>query len=295
MSSRLPAAWVQSAVWLAVTVAGCNLPDEAQLGQGRPKIPAPPTAAPTGRVKIEMPPPMPPPPKPDGQPQGPNDLRKLADLAAAGKPVQRPGAPPMVRLDEHRLKIGETIVDRTARRVEVPARINMVQGILEYFSCQTGGKLHESVIEQLDRASHLHLALLLLGLDPTESVPDEKVGSRITRMGSKVRVFVEWNDPKTGAAKRLPAEEWLYSRKRKGPPKSADWVFQGSTFWNGDYSGDTAKSVIGLIPDATTVIAVMGNEGNPYQGMEGFEVHTQVIPPKGTPLKLIIEAPPTTP
>lgn len=296
MSSRLLARGLRrSAVWVALAACGCNLPDESALGQGRPKIPAPPTAPPTGRVKIEMPPPMPPPPKPDGQPQGPQDLRKLAESAAAGTPVQRPGAPPIVRLDDHRLKIGDTLVDRTARRIEIPARVNMVQGILEYFACQTGGKLHESVVEQLDRPSHLHLALLLLGLEPTESVPDDKLGNRIIRMGSKLRIYVEWNDVKTGAAKRLPAEGWLYSRKRKGPPKAADWVFQGSAFWNGDYSADSAKSVIGLIPDPTTVVGVIGNEGNPYQGMEGFEVNTAAIPPNGTPLKLVIEAPPTAP
>jgi hypothetical protein len=283
------------ALLLSAGVAGlpsCNLPDESAQGGGkRPKVvqPAstPPTAA--GRRKIEMPPPLPPQPKPDGQPQRPEDMKKLAAAAAAGKPDKRPGAFPIVVLDENRRKIGETLVDLKARRIEVPARVNMVQGILEYVSCASTGKLHEAVLEQLDRPSHLHLALLLLNLEPTETAPDEKLGSRVVRLGNKVRVSVEVTDPKTGVAKRLPAEAWLYSRKRKGSPKAIEWVFQGSQFWNGDYSADQSKSVIGLVPDPTTVVGAVGNEGNPYQGMEGFEVFTKVIPPKGTPVTLIIE------
>lgn len=278
-------------------LSGCSMPDESAQGGGkRPKVVQPASAPPTaaGRRKIEMPPPLPPPPKPDGQPQRPEDLRRIVEAAAAGKPDARPGAPPVVVLDEHRRKIGETLVDLKARRIEVPARVNMVQGILEYLSCASTGKLHEAVLEQLDRPSHLHLALLLLDLEPTETAPDEKLGSRVVRLGSKVRVSVEVPDLKTGVAKRLPAEAWLYSRKRKGSPKAIEWVFQGSQFWNGDYSADQSKSVVGLVPDPTTVVAAVGNEGNPYQGMEGFEVFTKTIPPKGTPVTLIFEpvAPP---
>jgi hypothetical protein len=165
----------------------------------------------------------------------------------------------------------------------------MVQGILEYMSCATDGKLHESVLEQLDRGSHLHMALLLLEQTPTEFVLDEKVGPRAVRQGSPLKVTVEYKDPKSGKAVSRPAETFLYSRKSKGSPKKVDWVFQGSTFWNGDYSADTSKSILGLVPDPTTVIAVLGNEGNPYQGMEGFEVHTKIMPPKGTPVTLVIE------
>lgn len=273
-------------------LAGCNLPDETAQGGGkRPKVvqplSAPPTAA--GRRKIEMPPPMPPPPKPDGQPQRPEDMKRLVAAAVAGKPDTRPGAFPIVMLDDHRRKIGETLVDLTARRIEVPARVNMDQGILEYLSCGSGGKLHEAVLEQLDRPSHLHFALLLLGQEPTETTPDEKLGSRIVRLGTRVRIFVETADPKSGVRKKLPAEAWLYSRKRKGSPKAIEWVFQGSQFWNGEYSADQSKSVVGLVPDPTTVVAAIGNEGNPYQGMEGFEVFTKAIPPKGTPVTLIFE------
>ena len=249
-------------------VQGCGMPDESAAGGGkRPKVvqpvSAPPTAA--GRRKIEMPPPMPPPPKPDGQPQRPEDLRRIVEAAAAGKPDARPGAPPIVVLDDHRRKIGETLVDLKARRIEVPARVNMVQGILEYFSCASTGKLHEAVLEQLDRPSHLHLALLLLDQEPTETAPDEKLGTRVVRLGTKVRISVEVPDPKTGVAKRLPAEAWLYSRKRKGSPKSIEWVFQGSQFWNGDYSADQSKSVIGLVPDPTTVVSPSVTRATPIR------------------------------
>jgi hypothetical protein len=278
--------------------AACSPPEADTTGGGkRPKVPIPASAAAAAATrppKITLPPPMAPPPKPDGQPQSAGDLTALARAAAAGQPVQRAGAPTFVVLDDARRKIGGTIVDTVRRRVEIPAKINMVTGILEYMSCASDGKLHESVLEQLDRGSHLHIALLLLDQMPAEFVNDEKTGPRLVRQGSPLRVSVEFADLKTGKTVSRPAESFLYSRKRKGSPKQVDWVFQGSTFWNGDYSADTSKSIMGLVPDPTTVIAVMGNEGNPYQGMEGFEVHTKAIPPKGTPVTLVIEpaAPP---
>ena len=270
--------------------AGCSRTEETASGGARPRVPMPATAAASqaGRRKLELPPPIPPPPKPDGQPQRPEDFRKLAEAAGVGAPVLRPGAPPIVRLDEQRLKIGETLVDKAARRVEVPARVNMTEGILEYYACAPTGKLHESVLETLDKGSHLHLALLLLGLEPSEYVQDERIGPRVVREGSRVRVFVEWKDAK-GAPQRKPAEAWLYNRRRKSSPSGANWTFLGSQFWNGEYSADTGKSIVGLIPDPTVVVGIVGNEGNPYQGMEGFEVFTKTIPPKGTPVSLVFE------
>lgn len=284
-------------VAIALLIGACSPPQSETSGGGkRPRVPVPASAAAAAATrppKITLPPPMAPPPKPDGQPQSPADLTALARAAAEGKPVQKAGAPSIEVLDENRRKIGETIVDRARRRIEIPAKVNMVQGILEYMSCASNGKLHESVLEQLDRGSHLHLALLLLDQMPSESVLDEKTGPRVVRQGSPLIVSVEYADPKTGKPVRRSVESFLYSRKRKGPPKQVDWVFQGSTFWNGDYSADTSKSIVGLVPDPTTVIAAAGNEGNPYEGMEGFEVNTKVIPPKGTPMTIVVEPAPS--
>lgn len=285
---------------LAVLTGACSPPQSETTGGGkRPKVPMPPSgaaAAPTRPPKITLPPPMAPPPKPDGQPQSPADLTALARAAAEGLPIQKAGAPLIEVLDENRRQIGATIVDRARRRIEIPAKVNMVEGILEYLSCGTNGKLHESVLEQFDHGSHLHLALLLLDQMPSESVQDEKTGPRVIRHGSPLLVSVEYSDPKTGKPVRRSVESFLYSRRRKGPPKQVAWVFQGSTFWNGDYSADSSKSIIGLVPDPTTVIGAAGNEGNPYQGMEGFEVNTKAIPPKGTPMTIVVEpTPPAVP
>ncbi len=272
---------------------GCT-PSEDALSGGRPKvvIPANNTGTTTpGRRKIVMPPPMPPPPKPDGQPQRPEDLRKAADGAKAGTVDNRPGAPKIVKLDDHRLKVGATTVDLQTRRIEIPARVNMVRGILEYYACMTGGKLHESVIETLDKASDLHVALLLLGLNSAEYAHDPGTGMRRVRDGGKVRLFVEWVDPKTSAPQRKPAEAWLFNRKARSAPPPQNWSFQGSAFFNGDYSADQGKSVVGLIPDPTVVIGIEGDAGNPYRGVGlGYEVNTNVIPPKGTLVTLAIEA-----
>jgi hypothetical protein len=221
------------------------------------------------RPKIELPPPSVPPPG-----------------------AEAPPAPPEVeRIDEFRSRIGQVVVDRQKRRVEAPGRVNMNQGILEYYAVASQGKLHESVLELLVQPSHLHLGLLLAGLDPNV-YRDSATGARtVLRAGGRMHLFVEWTDPKSGQRKRDNAEAWLYNRKRRKAPPPQEWTFLGSMFWNGHYSADGGRSIVALIPDDTCVVGVMGDEGNPYRGDDlGYEVNTKIIPPVGTPVTLVFEA-----
>ena len=49
-------------------------------------------------------------------------------------------------LDEHRIKIGNVIVNHKERTVSFQAQVNMKEGILEYVCCMPNGKLHESLL-----------------------------------------------------------------------------------------------------------------------------------------------------
>ena len=232
-----------------------------------------------------------PPPRPEGEPKSPEDLQKLSDAAAGGTPVEKPGAPPIERINDTQLRVGRVLVDRAKRQLEVPVRVNMIEGILEYYGVSSNGKLHESVIEMGIEPSHLHLGLILLGVEQiVVDYGDFKGPPKIIKPGGRLRLRVKYVDPKTRKTKEHNAEEWLYNRKLKGSPAPLEWTFLGSTFWQNRYGADMDRSVITPINDQIAVIGTTDSSGNPYQGEGlGFEVNQKTIPPKGTTATLIIE------
>ncbi len=260
---------------LALSLGACTseeakkAPTAAASSAASPASTAAPPSVAAKKPKIELPPPSLPPPG-----------------------AEPPPAPPTIeRIDEHRARIGQVLVDRQRRRVEVPGRLNMTEGILEYYAVGPNGKLHESVLELSGVPSHLHVGLLLIGLDPN-TYRDTSTGMReVVKPGGRMRLFVEWTDPKSGKHRREPAESWLYNRERKKAPPAGDWQFLGSSFWNGRYSADDGRSIVALIPDESCVVGVVGDAGNPYRGATmGYEVNTKVVPPLHTPLTLAFEA-----
>jgi len=183
-------------------------------------------------------------------------------------------------------------VNRQTRELEVPARVNMTQGILEYYGVASQGKLHEAALEVDAEPSHLHLALLLAGYEPSEhGPPDPQTGRRpLLRRGALLKLYLRWTPPELGRAQWLPASAWLFARSSKAPPRPAPYVFQGSLFGrDGRYAADLERSVVGLIEDPTAVLSPTTDSGNPYRGDElGLEVYTAAIPPAGTPVTLVV-------
>lgn len=242
---------------------------------------------PTASVNVVPPPALP--ERPEGEPKAPEDLRKLSDAAEGGQPVQKPGAPPIKRLDAYRLRVGSVFVDRLNRFIEFPGRVNMQEGILEYVACGTQGKLHESVLEVLAEPSHIHLGLLLIGLEPRKynQPADPYEVPKMIAEGGRVELEMHWTDPTSGAEKSGPPVVWLYDRKEKGAPPKQAWFFEGSQFWNNRYVADVERSIVSLIPDRNAVITIGDDAGNPYRGdAQGYEVYKDVIPPNGTPVKV---------
>jgi len=207
-----------------------------------------------------------------------------------GEPQAQP-SPQIERLDESRIKLGPMIIDRRLREVTLPAKINLTRGILEYYAVSSGGKLHEAILEVGVEPSQLHLALILAGFEPSEYGPqDPKTYQRpLLKKGSLLRLYVKWTPASLGRAQWLPASVWLFDRSVDNAPQPLTYVFQGSVMSQGKYMGDLDRSVIGLIPDETVVLAADEDKGNPYRGdSNGYEAHTSAIPTKGTEVELVI-------
>ena len=206
--------------------------------------------------------------------------------------LAQPAPPPIERLSEHALRVGAVTLNRQTQELEVPARVNMTQGILEYYGVASNGKLHEAVLEVLAEPSHLHLALLLAGYEPSEFGPREPETDRraLKRRGSLLKLYLKWTPPELGREQWLPSSAWLFNRASKSPPRPMPYVFQGSLFGrDGRYVADLERSVVGLIEDSTAVLSPTSDTGNPYRGDElGLEVYTAALPPKGTSVTLVL-------
>lgn len=217
----------------------------------------------------------------------------VEEQSSQGAVKAKQESPPIKRLDQDRALVGEVLVNRKTRRVEVPAEVNMTKGILEYYAVCDEGKLHESILKVNAVPSHIHLALILAGYEPSEYGPPEPETRqrRLKKKGSLVRLYIKWRPEEIDREQWVPAEAWLYQRETDSPPQSFPYIFEGSVIDQNGYLADRFKSVIGLIDDSTVVLSPTTDQGNPYRGDQlGFEVYSSSIPPKGTAVTLVIQA-----
>lgn len=209
------------------------------------------------------------------------------------KPASKVKRPPIKRLDQNRLMVGEVLVDREKRRVEVPAKVNMTRGILEYYAVGVEGKTHEAVLTVLAVPSHIHLALILAGYEPSQyGKPDPKSFRRaLIKRGDLLRLYLRWRPADVERDQWIPASAWLFDRKADAPPNPQPYTFEGSAIDKNGYVADRELSVIGLIDDPTVVLSPTIDQGNPYRGERfGFEVYSSSIPPKNTPVTLVLQS-----
>src|SRR5687768_4042498 len=78
------------------------------------------------------------------------------DTATAPSPLVREVSPGM-------FEIGQVRLDKKARTVTLPAKLNMNSGDLEYLLVRPEGSVHESLLVSSVQPSEVHLAMLLLG------------------------------------------------------------------------------------------------------------------------------------
>jgi hypothetical protein len=107
-------------------------------------------------------------------------------------------------------------VDRTARTVEfdgqVPINAHAADGsvvFLEVIACRLDTKEHESLVSTQAEASHVHAALLLLGLEPGRPGGWRWEGRTLTPIppeGPSLRVSIAWSDEHGKAHEHLATD-----------------------------------------------------------------------------------------
>ena len=180
-------------------------------------------------------------------------------------------------------------VDVKKHLVVVDGYIALRQGQLEMFACPSGTKEHESVVGVLAKAQQVHAALLAAGARVGKPVQWEP--TFVPPSGGEIEIHVLWFD-KEGKKQAIDARKWV---KHMGTDKTLEvnWVFAGSGLWKDPDTGEQrylAESgdlvCLSNFTTATLDIPIQSSQAN--SGLL-FAANTDLIPPEGTPVRLVFK------
>ena len=185
-------------------------------------------------------------------------------------------------------KLPHLQVDLARHQVRVECEAVNPEERLEFLLCATGTKEYESVLRSRARPSHLHFALLLVGLQPGEPVKyNEAENQWIPPRGPPLKLKCEF--VRDGKTITIPASRLMRSVKDKSAMPDVQWVFVGApTLEDGEYSADVTGYLVTVVNFEHTVIDIPELKSNKNESLE-WEINPQVMPKRNTPVWLIIE------
>ncbi len=199
-----------------------------------------------------------------------------------GGPQRRPSSQPTTTSAD----LGKLKVDPKAGTVQFKAEVCLREGALELLMCRAKTKEHESILRTQVVPSHLHAALLALGLQPGK--PARWVGSDfVPPQGPELAITLKYTDKK-GDTHEVAASEWIRSVNPKVslPEK---WVFVGSEVYpDGSYWANAEGDIITVSNFPSAVIDV------PFESTEknanlAFAAEDKKVPPLGTEVLVTIK------
>jgi hypothetical protein len=210
-------------------------------------------------------------------------------LAAEG--ICAPLAGPATMPGGQARKLPHIELDLKRKCVRLECEAVNAQSPLEYFICAAGGAEHETVLRTRAKASNLHLALLLIGLNPghpaqrAEASKDHKPHAPA---GPRLRLTCEFI--KDGKAVSLPADRLMRRIKDKRPIGPINWIFTGSQLLaDGGYAADVTGHIVTAVNFPFSVIDVAELRSSANESLE-WEVDPAAVPERNATVWLIIEA-----
>jgi hypothetical protein len=195
-------------------------------------------------------------------------------------------------LGNDRYQIGRVVLDKRARSFTVPGRVHVLGRPLEYLATTPGGmKEYEALLELDASGSEFNLACILLGRerDPTQG-PFYQF-STAPLAGPRVTLDVAWTEG--GKRRQVAAAAALLNPDAGVLPHTVEWVYTGSLSAqpNGQLAADMTGTLVGFVHDANSIIeSVHGLGIGAYGSISG---NSNLLPPVGTPVELIVALPRT--
>lgn len=185
-------------------------------------------------------------------------------------------------------------IDPAGRSVEFDAQVVLTRGELELMVCLAGTKEHESILATQARPSHVHAALLALGVVPgkparwTRGAGGKSVYA--PPAGAEIEINLRYVDS-AGNARTVPGRTWLQALRRTGPPEPVRWVFVGSALLDdGAYLADETGEIVSVANFPASVVDVPFPSSTNQDSL-AFAANTEVIPPVGTAVTVVLIAP----
>jgi hypothetical protein len=180
-------------------------------------------------------------------------------------------------------------IDRKDKRVVLQGAVCSRECPLELFACLRTTKDYESVVAVPGKASLVHAGLLAAGAEAGSPVQFRP--TYIPARGSEIDVSVVWKDQK-GKRQTARAQDWVREVKTK-KAMTHPWVFGGSRILKDPETGEKAYYAdltgelicVSNFPSATLDLAI---ESTSSDAELLFEAFTERIPPRGTPVTLIL-------
>ncbi|MCG9128933.1 hypothetical protein JT359_15190 [Candidatus Poribacteria bacterium] len=187
------------------------------------------------------------------------------------------------KIGDEVFQLGTIVFDTKKNEITFPGEINITSGdtIIEFFGCGLLGKTHESILILDAEPIYLFIALGMLDLEPGHNLNVE--GDPHDPKGSKVQIWVEWE--REDKVVVHTARELVWNTFVGNPMEKTPWVFTGGRIKNNQLTSQLYHNLIAVYRDPDALI------NNPLPGGTDdrtYRVNTDVIPPKGTKVKVII-------
>lgn len=213
--------------------------------------------------------------------------------AAPPKETKMPDlGPPLVERPQDLKRLNERYsvwIDRKQGSVVLVGAVSQRQVPLRLFACVRGSKEHESVLSIPTKAVFVHAALLAVGAEP--GAPARFRPDYISARGPEIEITCVWKDAQ-GNRQTARAQDWVRNSKTR-KPLELPWVFGGSRFQNDPATGETRYQAdadgdlicVSNSPGAMLDLPIRSSSSDPESVFESFTEH---IPPRGTPVTLIL-------
>lgn len=179
-------------------------------------------------------------------------------------------------------------VDREAGHIDLDAKVVLRDGQwLELLACTPGTREHESILTVAARPRDIHLALILLGLEPGSPLKWERLENREVKVhpptGPKVNVTLHYEEDDEN--KTVDANQWIVNQQDGTVMQGNTWLFAGSRFETFDdrqvYMADPNGSVLSLVNFGDDVLA-RNTKVTRDNDEKAWNANTPVIPEVGT-------------
>jgi len=184
-------------------------------------------------------------------------------------------------------------IDRDAGYVQIEAKvIHREAKWLELLVCSPGSREHETILTSPAKPSHIHLALLALGLVPGSPIDSRQAADGeglevVPPKGPKLALFCLWEAD--GQPHRAPANTWVRHQKTGDVLAGNTWLFTGSQFHVQDgrrlYMADLNGTIVSLVNFGDDLLTRPTTTTN-RTDEQAWGTNMAAIPPVGTKVRL---------